>query len=98
MVRVFSLLEEYPSLVKDVRIFHGVEDGAREISKQEAYELHFVKYVAQPQLSEVRGDIQALFRVVELIAKKAGITSAEIDAACASPPSTDDDENETDDK
>ena len=44
----------------------------------------------EPRLSAVRGDVQALFRVVQLIARKAGIPQEKIEEACATPPASDD--------
>ena len=38
----------------------------------------------------MRGDVQALFRVVQLIARKVGIPQEEIEEACATPPASDD--------
>ena len=49
-----------------------------------------VKNVIEPRLSAVRGDVQALFRVVQLIARKVGIPQEEIEEACATPPASDD--------
>ena len=93
MVRVLARLETETELVSEIRIFHGVEEGAAEISREAAESLPFLKSVIQPKLSDVRGDVRALFRVTELIAKKIGLSESEIDAACASPPVSDDDEN-----
>ena len=52
--------------------------------------LIFTKNVIEPRLSVVRGDVQALFRVVQLIARKVGIPQEEIEEACATPPASDD--------
>ena len=93
MVRVLARLETENELVEQIRIFHGVEEGAAEISYEAACQLPFPKLVIQPKLSDVRGDVRALFRVTELIAKKIGLSESEIDAACASPPASDDEEN-----
>ena len=70
MVRVLARLETENELVEQIRIFHGVEEGAAEISYEAACQLPFPKLVIQPKLSDVRGDVRALFRVTELIAKK----------------------------
>ena len=91
MVRVFALLEGHPDLVSNVRILHGVEEGSPEISRTTAKSLSFVTNVIEPKLSTVQADIRALFRVTELIAKKVGITEGEIEQACASPASSEDD-------
>ena len=82
MVRVLARLETENELVEQIRIFHGVEEGAAEISYEAACQLPFPKLVIQPKLSDVRGDVRALFRVTELIAKKIGLSESEIDAAC----------------
>ena len=91
MVRVFALLEGHPDLVSNVRILHGVDEGAPEISRATAEGLSFVKNVIEPKLSTMQADIRALFRVTELIAKKVGITEGEVEQACASPASSEDD-------
>ena len=91
MLEVFGLLDAHPELVRNVRIVHGVEQDSPEISRETAEGLIFTKNVVEPRLSAVRGDVQALFRVVELIARKVGIPQEDIEAACASPPASDDD-------
>ena len=63
----------------------------RTISRETAEGLNFAKNVVEPRLSAVRGDVQALFRVVELIARKVGIPQEDIEAACATPPESEDD-------
>ena len=90
MVEMFGLLGAHPELVSDIKIVHGIEGSAPEISRDTAEGLVFTKHVIQPRLSEVRGDIQALFRVVQLLARKAGIPDQEIEEACATPPPSDD--------
>ena len=90
MLRVFGLLDAHPELVANIKIVHGVEQDSPEISRATAEGLIFAKSVVEPRLSAVRGDVQALFRVVQLIARKAGIPEEEIEEACATPPSSDD--------
>jgi hypothetical protein len=90
MMEMFGLLGAHPELVSDIKIVHGIEGLAPEISRDTAEGLVFTKHVIEPRLSAVRGDIQALFRVVQLLARKAGIPEQEIEEACATPPSSDD--------
>ena len=90
MVEMFGLLGAHPELVSDIKIVHWIEGSAPEISRDTAEGLVFTKHVIEPRLSAVRGDVQALFRVVQLIARKAGIPQEEIEEACATPPSSDD--------
>ena len=85
MMGVFALLEGHPDLVANVRIIHGFDQDSPEISRATAEGLNFAKNVVEPRLSAVRGDVQALFRVVRLIARKAGVPQEEIE-----PPASDD--------
>ena len=91
MLCVFGLLDAHPELVANIKIVHGVEQTAPEISRDTAEGLIFAKHVIEPRLSAVRGDVQALFRVVELIARKVGIPQEDIEAACATAPGPEDD-------
>ena len=90
-MEVFGLLDAHPELVSNIKIVHGIESTAPEISRDIAEGLVFTKRVIEPRLSVVRGDVQALFRVVQLIARKVGIPQEDIEAACATPPVSDDD-------
>ena len=88
MELILGLLDSHPELVSHVRFVYGLEDDSPEITRDEAEAIAFEKHVIQPRLSDLQGDIRAIFRVTELIAEKAGATDDEIEAACISPVSS----------
>ena len=49
MIRVLAHLEQETELVQEIRIFHGVEEGAAEISREAAEQLPFMKSVSKNQ-------------------------------------------------
>ena len=94
MMGVFELLEGHPGLVANVRIIHGVDQDSPEVSRATAEGLNFAKNVVEPRLSAVRGDVQACpvqGRRADREEGRAGISMEEIEAACATPPESEDD-------